>query len=167
MTVRQLLIPVGRTDEDRLDDLVETALDVADAGTTVHLLHVFERAEYRDLRSALDASRDSEVTPSVVAERRDVVREARDRFTDAGVAVEVHGALGDRADAIVREADRLGVDLVVVGGRKRSPTGKAVFGSVAQRVMLEADTPVTFVRTDGRADEEEAEPEPEPAAPAR
>jgi nucleotide-binding universal stress UspA family protein len=134
---------------------------VADAGTTVHLLHVFDREEYQELRATLNAAPDSETTPTGIAHRRDVVREARDRFTDAGVAVEVHGALGDRADAIVREADRLGVDLVVVGGRKRSPTGKAVFGSVAQRVMLEADTPVTFVK------EGDAKQKAAPAAPTR
>ncbi|PSP66736.1 universal stress protein, partial [Halobacteriales archaeon QH_6_68_27] len=39
-------------------------------------------------------------------------------------------------------------DLVVVGGRKRSPAGKAVFGSTAQEVMLESPCPVTFVRNE-------------------
>ena len=39
-------------------------------------------------------------------------------------------------------------DLVIVGGRRRSPTGKAVFGSTAQEVMLEAPCPVMFVRSD-------------------
>jgi nucleotide-binding universal stress UspA family protein len=57
-------------------------------------------------------------------------------------------------------ADEESADLVVVGGRKRSPTGKAIFGSTAQRVLLEADVPVTFVkaRTDSGAEAAELEP---------
>jgi nucleotide-binding universal stress UspA family protein len=156
MTVRKLLLPVGRTDEDRLDDLVGTALRVADSETTVHLLHVFDREEYQDLRTALDAAPESEVSPSTVAGKRDIVRAAVDRFAEEGLDVEVHGALGDRSDAIVREATRLNADLVIVGGRKRSPTGKAIFGSIAQTVMMEAPCPVTFVKSS--ADEDERKP---------
>jgi len=67
----------------------------------------------------------------------------------------VLGALGDRADRIVREAGDWSADLVVVGGRKRSPAGKAVFGSVAQEVMMNAPCPVTFVRDETGSDAEE------------
>ncbi|MET0692705.1 MAG: universal stress protein [Propionibacteriaceae bacterium] len=37
---------------------------------------------------------------------------------------------------------------LVVGVRKRSPVGKAVLGSIAQRLILEASVPVLSVRTD-------------------
>jgi nucleotide-binding universal stress UspA family protein len=149
MTVNELLLPVGRTDDTRLDALVDATVGLSGPATTVHLLHVFDRAEYNDLREVLDAAPESEVDPSVVAGRRDVVRHARDLLEDVGLAVEIHGGLGDRADAIVRVAGEVDADLVVVGGRKRSPTGKAVFGSIAQAVMLEATCPVTFVRDTG------------------
>jgi len=45
-------------------------------------------------------------------------------------------------------AAEVDADLVVVSGRKRTPTGKAVFGSTAQTVLLDAPCPVTFVRVE-------------------
>jgi nucleotide-binding universal stress UspA family protein len=37
------------------------------------------------------------------------------------------------------------VDHVAMGSRQRSPAGKAIFGSVAQQVILDAAVPVTVV----------------------
>ncbi|NUB93634.1 universal stress protein [Haloterrigena sp. SYSU A121-1] len=50
----------------------------------------------------------------------------------------------ERADAIIETAERLGCDHVFIVGRRRSPTGKAVFGDVAQRVLLNFDGTVTL-----------------------
>ena len=43
--------------------------------------------------------------------------------------------------------DRPEVTRLVVGVRKRSPIGKAVLGSIAQRLILEASVPVLSVKT--------------------
>jgi len=149
MNVKKLLLPVDGTDTDRTDDLVETVSSVAEPGeTTIGLLHVFDRERYTELREAMNVAPDSEVTPATVAGRRTSVRTIRAALEERGFDVAVLGALGDRADGIVREAEDWNADLLVVGGRRRSPTGKAVFGSVAQAVMLNAPCPVTFVRDD-------------------
>ncbi|WP_435126788.1 universal stress protein [Halobaculum sp. D14] len=70
------------------------------------------------------------------------VREAEDVLTEAGIEVDIAESSGDPADAIIEIADDVDADLVVVGGRKRSPTGKALFGSVTQAVILNAGRPV-------------------------
>ena len=70
------------------------------------------------------------------------VREASEMLEAHGIEYEVEESSGDPADAIVSVADGVDADLVVVGGRKRSPAGKALFGSVTQSVVLGAVRPV-------------------------
>ena len=43
-------------------------------------------------------------------------------------------------------AERHGATLVVIGLRRRTPTGKLIFGSDAQRILLEAPCPVLSVK---------------------
>lgn len=54
---------------------------------------------------------------------------------------------GNTAKFIIRQAENEDVDQIVLGGRKRSPTSKVLFGSVTQSVLLETDLPVTVTGT--------------------
>ena len=56
------------------------------------------------------------------------------------------GDLGDPSDAVVQVAQRREARLVVLGLRHRSPVGKIVFGSTAQRILLDATCPVLAVK---------------------
>lgn len=72
------------------------------------------------------------------------VRRVLDTFEDTDVDVQVEESSGDSATEIVETAEELGVDAICVGGRRRSPAGKALFGSVSQAVLLNAECPVLF-----------------------
>lgn len=72
------------------------------------------------------------------------VREARECLEDEGIPVELLEASGDPGETILAEAARDRSDMIVMGGRKRSPTGKLLFGSVAQTVSLNTDIPVVL-----------------------
>lgn len=61
------------------------------------------------------------------------------------------GAFGDKADRILAAAEEFDCDHIFLTGRRRSPTGKAMFGDTPQKVILNADTPVTLVM-EGMAD---------------
>jgi nucleotide-binding universal stress UspA family protein len=59
-----------------------------------------------------------------------------------------HGAVGEPAEVIVDLAESSDANYLVIGGRKRTPVGKALFGSVSQSVLLNATCPVVSVMRD-------------------
>jgi len=149
MALETILLAVGPNDADRIDKLVSTVTDIAGpAGARVVVAHVFTDDEFERAVDRLEFDAVAEADPDEVADRHATVRELRDRLDEAGIQSSARGSVGDHGEEIVALAKLIHTDLVVVGGRKRSPTGKAVFGSTAQEVMLEAPCPVTFVRGD-------------------
>lgn len=118
-------------------------------GAAVVLLHVFAEDELADLIEQLDFDRPGDADAHAVARRHGATRALGDVLEAAGVGYEVRGEVGaDAGETVVAVADEIGADRVVVAGRKRSPAGKVVFGSTAQHVLLNANCPVTYVRTD-------------------
>jgi nucleotide-binding universal stress UspA family protein len=57
-------------------------------------------------------------------------------------SVSYRGRVGDVTEEILAVAAESDPRYLVVGGRKRTPVGKAIFGSVTQSILLEADRPV-------------------------
>ncbi|WP_319461348.1 universal stress protein [Micromonospora sp. RTP1Z1] len=70
------------------------------------------------------------------------------RATAAGVDVEIRqdAHAGDLADEVLRVADAVDASVIVIGLRRRSPVGKLIMGSAAQRILLDADRPVLAVK---------------------
>lgn len=76
------------------------------------------------------------------------VRRAKELLEEADVDVSLEGTSGKPAAGILEVADAKDADLVVLAGRKRSPAGKALFGSVTQDVILGTDRSVLVVSSD-------------------
>jgi nucleotide-binding universal stress UspA family protein len=144
-----VLVALGPKDGDRAEQLAEKAIDIAGpAGATVVLGHVFDEDEYGETVERLGFDETEGVSPDEVAGRYSTVRVLAEAFDDADVDYEIRGTVGHYGEGVTGLAEELNADMIVIGGRKRSPTGKAVFGSTAQEVMLSAPCPVTFVRSD-------------------
>lgn len=58
----------------------------------------------------------------------------------------------DPADDIITAADDSEADAIVIGLRRRSPVGKLILGSTAQRILLDASCPVIAVKADAEED---------------
>ncbi|MFC3686972.1 universal stress protein [Aquipuribacter hungaricus] len=112
------------------------------------------------LRAALDeADRRGEALHVVNTSRGDALvdpryagaddlAEVRAMLEESGVpsTVEQRVTGHDGAEGVLAAAREHGASVVVIGLRRRSPTGKLLFGSAAQRVLLEADCPVLAVK---------------------
>jgi nucleotide-binding universal stress UspA family protein len=73
---------------------------------------------------------------------------AEARLRKRGVEVTIQQAVGtgDVAHELLRAAEANDVTLIVLGLRRRSPVGKLILGSTAQRVLLESPVPVLAVK---------------------
>jgi nucleotide-binding universal stress UspA family protein len=73
---------------------------------------------------------------------------AETKLRDQGVEVTIQQAVGsgDVAGELLKAAAEQEVGLIVLGLRRRSPVGKLILGSTAQRVLLEAPVPVLAVK---------------------
>ena len=149
MALETILLAVGPGDADRTEALADAVVEAAGpTGANVVLAHVFTDEEFDGVLSNLDYDPTGEIDPDEVASRHATIRQLTRAFDDAGVEYGVRGRIGPHGESIVDLAREVDADRVVVGGRKRSPAGKAVFGSTAQEVILNAPCPVTFVRPD-------------------
>jgi nucleotide-binding universal stress UspA family protein len=70
------------------------------------------------------------------------------RLTAAGIEHEMHQPelAFSAAEEILKVADDVSADLIVIGLRRRSPVGKLFLGSISQQVILDADCPVVAVK---------------------
>ena len=54
----------------------------------------------------------------------------------------------DPAEDLIAVANETGADFIVIGLRRRTPVGKLILGSNAQRILLEAPCPVLAVKAE-------------------
>jgi len=76
------------------------------------------------------------------------VRTAAELLEEHDIDTNIQESSGDPADAIIDTAVDDEADLILIGGRKRSPAGKALFGSVTQSVILGSTRPVMVTGVD-------------------
>lgn len=110
-----------------------------------------EEARLRDSRLVVVNSHrggrefDSEDALDTEAQLEEVRKELRDAGVEHEVRQLVRGM--DPAEDLVNVANEVNAEFIVIGLRRRSPVGKLILGSNAQRVLLDAPCPVLAVKS--------------------
>lgn len=130
----RVLLPVDRNEERSMTQARYVAgLPSAAEDVEVTVLFVFSDDD------SLDPSADeSKQTPENV----DSVARVTEFFESEGVSYQTIVDRADPVQGILTQADNHDVDEIVLGGRKRSPAGKVLFGSVTMSVLRTTDIPV-------------------------
>ncbi|GAB6880551.1 hypothetical protein JCM17823_28250 [Halorubrum gandharaense] len=133
----------GRDEEKLLREAARLADGVDEA---LHVTHVVSESAFEE------PTADADGTPTFGAVREEARQVAVEAATEAlgddaaispdGESFEAVGLVGEPADELIEYANHVDASLLAVGGRERSPVGKAVFGSVTQTVLFEAGRPV-------------------------
>ena len=76
------------------------------------------------------------------------LEEVREQLRSSGVQHEVRQLVRgmDPAEDLINVAAEVAADFIIIGLRRRSPVGKLILGSNAQRILLDAPCPVLAVK---------------------
>lgn len=82
----------------------------------------------------------------------DVLAAVRQRLDSLGIPHEVRSFIrgNDPAEDLIEVARATDASVIVIGLRKRSPVGKLILGSNAQRILLDSDHAVLAVKARAR-----------------
>ena len=140
ITIRKILCPVdfSPTSEHALRYGLELGRRM---GAEVHLLHVFQLPAYAMPDGALIAA------PEQVANLSDRLQQELNKMAAAFEGVtKTHLLEGVPHKEIEALANKLGVDMVVMGTHGRGGLAHLLIGSVAERVVRSSRVPVLTVR---------------------
>ncbi|MCQ4333361.1 universal stress protein [Natronomonas sp. F2-12] len=123
------------------DRIVTQGRKLAEAFTgELHVVHVLSRGELRDIeRASFETSGEAVEMERIKEVAREIARESAADIAPDATAV---GLVGEAAEEVTDYASDHDAEYIVVGGRKLTPVGKAIFGSTTQSILLEADCPV-------------------------
>lgn len=127
---------------ERAELIIAQARELADAyDVKLHVVHVKEfSVGHLQTESAQDTT-----------DIEDVQREAKDIASELGSKVvneesfEPVGLVGSPPEEIIEYSKEHNAEYIVVSGRKQSPVGKALFGSVTQSLLLNAECPAVLI----------------------
>ncbi len=83
-----------------------------------------------------------------IEEGENLLKWAEEKAKAEGLEVETHLLVRGKepGDDVLDFAQEIKPDMIVIGVKKRSPTGKLIFGSIPQKIILNSEVPVVSVK---------------------
>ena len=133
-------------DENLAREMVDRVAAIPDATDSVRVIvtHVFKDIEAPPSAAVQEPPRrepPEEVVEQEVQPR--TVEQVTEMLAERGIEYDVRIERGNPADDIIAIAEETDAEAIYMGGSKRSPAGKVVFGSTTQSVIFSTDRPVT------------------------
>lgn len=113
-------------------------------GEELKIIHVLSQSEFVELETTSIRESGNAIP---IDDIRQKAREHVDKIVGSEIdEYESVGLVGKPAIEIPKYISNNDTSYLVIGGRKRSPVGKAVFGSTTQTVLMNVESPVLVVR---------------------
>jgi nucleotide-binding universal stress UspA family protein len=138
LTKRKIIVPIDFSDDSFA--ALETALEIAEQPSAVHIVHVLpdlSPAEPGVIWNEIDAGQRTEHATDALKKRL-----TDDKYREIEIDIE----FGDPAYRLTDCAERLGADLIVISSHGRSGFKRLLLGSVVERVVRLAHCPVLVLR---------------------
>lgn len=139
------MVIVAAVDKSELDGAVLTeASSLSKAyDEPVHVVYVLKSDEFVNMEKKEIENKGQPAEREVIDEF--VTNVASEISANLEVPAKPVGLVGNVSENILRYSNEKDARYIVISIRKRSPTGKAIFGSVSQSILLNADRPVVTV----------------------
>lgn len=123
----------------------DRALEIAKAGNArLHAAYIVETG----LFSSLPADNTVEIIYSVLKnEGEAVLTKAKGQATATGVTCDTHLAFGHAGSEVIKIAEKIRADLIVVGSHGKSQTDRLLIGSVSTFVVTHSKVSTMVVRS--------------------
>lgn len=140
-----ILVPIDGSDHAL--EALKVAVQLASSDATIHLVNVPELPPATDeLGRWVEASNINVSRTDAEEAGYDLLEKTCKSLEEPGVELETTVHWGPPARAIVEEADKLGVDAIIMGSRGLSDLSGLIIGSVSHKVMHTAHCRVILVR---------------------
>ena len=137
--------------DDDVDKLIQIGLEISEGlDLQLAVVHVASADDFESYREEMENV--PGMSEYSIEQREDNATRTAERLVDTAVPKDsipedilYLGKVGEPTDEVLVAAEETDARYLVIGGRKRSPTGKAVFGSVSQSILLNAEIPTISI----------------------
>lgn len=140
---KKILVPLDGSEKANAaaEHAIELAAKLGAEVTLYHVMPALSPYGNSNLNGAYQ-----QIHNEIQATGEETLQKAQDNFAKSGVKLDIKVIWGDPAEEICREARERGFDLIVMGSRGLGEIRGFIMGSVSNRVVRHASTPVLIVR---------------------